>query len=75
MATAGSGDVLSGILAAVACMYLQKKENAPAPGLCAALGVYLHAKSGDQAAEETGTRGMKARDLIRMLPSVLAKIR
>ena len=75
MATAGSGDVLSGILAAVACMYLQKKENAPDPGLCAALGVYLHAKSGDQAAEETGTRGMKARDLIRMLPSVLAKIR
>ena len=38
MATAGSGDVLSGILAAVLCMYLKTEEQPPMV-LKAALGV------------------------------------
>lgn len=74
MATAGSGDVLSGVLAAVQCMYLNETDHQPDPGMRAALGVYLHACSGDLAAEKLGTRGMTARDMIRMLPEVLKKI-
>lgn len=72
MATAGSGDVLSGVLAAIQCMYLG--EECPDHGMRAALGVYLHGKSGDLAAEEIGTRGMTARDIIRMIPRVLRRI-
>lgn len=72
MATAGSGDVLSGVLGAVQCMYL--KGEPLDPGMRAALGVYLHGKSGDLAAEEIGSRGMTARDIIRMVPRVLRQI-
>lgn len=73
MATAGSGDVLSGILAAVQCMFLNVSETIADPGLKAALGVYLHAECGDLAAEKIGTRGMKASDMIHMLPETLKK--
>lgn len=72
MATAGSGDVLCGVLAAIHCMYL--KEEKPDYGLRAALGVYLHGKSGDLAAKEIGQRGMTARDIIRMMPGMLQRI-
>lgn len=71
MATAGSGDVLSGVLAAVCCMYLAEPECAPDPGVQAALGVFLHAAAGDAAAKKTGQQGMTARDIVRMLPEVL----
>lgn len=71
MATAGSGDVLSGVLASVCCHYFADKQNAPDYGVQAALGVYLHSAAGDMAAEEVGIKGMTARDIIRMLPEVL----
>lgn len=74
MATAGSGDVLTGVLAAVQCMYLNQETLKPDEGMCAALGVYLHACSGDLAAKKVGTRGMTARDIVRMLPEVLRKL-
>lgn len=84
MATAGSGDVLAGILAAVCCMYLpsfiQKTLNVsnesatiPFVSLCkqAALGVMLHGCSGDKAAERKGMYSMTARDIIDYIPYVL----
>lgn len=74
MATAGSGDVLSGVLAAVWCMFRNVPEDQTTPGMKAALGVYLHALSGDLAAQKIGTRGMTARDIVRMLPKVLHRI-
>lgn len=70
MATAGSGDALAGILAAVFCMYLAK-EDAPDNCLKAALGVTLHALCGDAAAGKLGMRSMTARDIIRALSGVL----
>ena len=70
MATAGSGDVLSGVLAGVLCMFLAA-EKKPAYGLMAALGVLIHGLAGDMAAENVGERGMTARDIIRFLPEVL----
>lgn len=56
MATAGSGDVLTGIIAALLA-------GGREPGLAAAAGVLLHALAGERAARG-GTRGMIAGDLI-----------
>ena len=61
MATGGSGDVLSGMIAS---LLIQDKD-----ALRAVLAaVYLHGLSGDLAAEKTGERPLVAGDLIRYLP-------
>ena len=70
MAAAGSGDVLSGMLAGVCCMYLSSEEN-PDTSYKAAMGVYLHGLCGNYAAGKIGTRGMKARDILKAIPLVL----
>ena len=70
LATAGSGDVLSGVLAGVLCMYLSAEKKIP-PVQLAALGVFVHGLAGDRAAEVCGKRGMTARDIIRFLPEIL----
>ncbi|MBQ0000809.1 MAG: NAD(P)H-hydrate dehydratase [Clostridiales bacterium] len=70
MATAGSGDVLSGILGALAAGFSRQGIEINTAEL-AALGVYLHGKAGDMARNELGTRGVKASDLIRYIPAVL----
>lgn len=61
MATAGSGDVLTGVIAALL-----------GQGLCAwdaaRLGVYLHGLAGDLGAEAVGTHSLVAGDLIDHLP-------
>ena len=64
MATAGSGDVLSGIIAG----FLGQGLN---PYQAALAGVYLHGRSGDRAAAEKGQRGLVAGDLISHLPHIL----
>jgi NAD(P)H-hydrate epimerase len=63
MATAGSGDVLSGILVAL----LAKKMRSDH---AAYLGVYLHASAGEIAAQEKSSFSMIASDLIEYLPQV-----
>lgn len=57
MATAGSGDVLSGMLAALLSQGMNPRE-------AAALGVYLHGKAGEIAAAKKTSYGMVASDLI-----------
>ena len=58
MATAGSGDVLTGmILSLLAQRY--------APAEAALLGVFMHGKAGDVAAENIGMESLIARDIIR----------
>lgn len=74
MASAGSGDVLSGILAGIFCRYLSVKEETDTAKK-AALGVLLHALAGDFAAEKLGEQAMTARDIIRALPDVDGKRR
>lgn len=64
MAAAGSGDVLAGVLAGMHCMYLSCPEKKDDPGRLAALGVFLHGRAGDMAAEKKGMHGMRAGDLI-----------
>lgn len=63
MATGGSGDVLTGMIAALLAGGLLREE-------AATLGVYLHGLAGDYASQELGTRSMLARDIIEALPKV-----
>lgn len=65
MATAGSGDVLTGMIAA---MLAQRVEGYHA----ACLAVYLHAKAGELAAMSKSSYSMIASDLIEELPSVFS---
>jgi ADP-dependent NAD(P)H-hydrate dehydratase / NAD(P)H-hydrate epimerase len=66
MATAGSGDVLAGMLAA----FLAVRPMTQA----APLAVLAHGKAGDAARKDRGTLGMTASDLILYLPSALKEI-
>ena len=63
MATAGSGDVLSGVLAGIQAMYLETPIEEKDAGFYAALGTLLHGAGGDQAALRKGMAGMKAGDV------------
>jgi len=58
MATAGSGDVLTGIIASLAAQGLPLEE-------AAWKGVYLHGLAGDRAKEKFGAHGMLASDIIK----------
>jgi hydroxyethylthiazole kinase-like uncharacterized protein yjeF len=64
MATAGSGDVLSGIIGAFIGQGLPLFE-------AARLGVYLHGKAGDWGANEKSQISLIASDIIDMLPKVM----
>lgn len=64
MSTGGSGDVLTGIIAG---LLGQKAEPLDA----ALLGVWLHGRAGDLAAEKEGTYGLLARHLAEYLPGAM----
>jgi ADP-dependent NAD(P)H-hydrate dehydratase / NAD(P)H-hydrate epimerase len=61
LATAGTGDVLSGVLAAVLSRGVE-------PFMAACAGVRLHARAGIHAAHEKGVDGVIARDVVEALP-------
>ena len=61
MATGGTGDVLTGVIAALIGQRMDPLE-------AAILGVYLHGLAGDFAAEELGRWSMTAEDLLDYLP-------
>jgi hydroxyethylthiazole kinase-like uncharacterized protein yjeF len=63
MATAGSGDVLAGILVGLLAQGMPADE-------AARLGTMVHSRAGDIAAGEFGRRGMIAGDMLRALPYV-----
>lgn len=64
LATAGTGDVLSGVIGA-----LLAKRMDPFAAACA--GVLIHARAGRLAAERLGPEGVIARDVIERLPAAL----
>lgn len=64
MATAGSGDVLSGIIGGMLAQGLE-------PSLAAALGVYIHNLAGKVARKKKGAYGMTAGDILAAIPDVL----
>ncbi len=61
MATAGSGDVLTGIITALLA------KGHPQADACL-LGMYLHGLAGDLAAKELGEESLVASDIIAFLP-------
>jgi ADP-dependent NAD(P)H-hydrate dehydratase / NAD(P)H-hydrate epimerase len=58
MATAGSGDVLAGMIGGI----VGQQKMDPKDAVC--LGVYLHSMAGDLAAKRLGHRSMTASDII-----------
>jgi NAD(P)H-hydrate epimerase len=67
MATAGSGDVLAGIIAGFAAQKFRISDAA----LC---GVYVHGAAGDCAAGKLGEYGLKAGDIIENIPHTIKNI-
>jgi NAD(P)H-hydrate epimerase len=67
MATAGTGDVLSGIIAGFLCQGLSAKDSS-------ILGVYLHGMAGDIAAENMSQTALIAGDLLKTFPEAVKQI-
>lgn len=68
MATAGSGDVLTGII-------LSLLAQGYSPENAAVTGVYLHGTAGDIAAEKSGLESIIASDIIKCIGKAFNKIR
>ena len=66
MATAGTGDVLTGMIVGLLAQGL-------APWDAARAGTYLHGLAGDLAAAERGMAGLIAGDVIEQIPSALTE--
>ncbi len=66
MATAGSGDMLSGMIAAFLA-------NGISPERAAVAATCLHGAAGDFVSEKMGTRGMMVTDMIEALPYIFKK--
>ncbi|MCS7164210.1 MAG: NAD(P)H-hydrate dehydratase [Thermodesulfovibrio sp.] len=67
MATAGSGDVLTGIIASLIGQGLS-------PFYASIVGVYIHGLSGDIASLKKGFHGLIAGDIIETLPEAFIKL-
>ena len=68
LASAGTGDVLSGVIAGLIAQGLSVSE-------AAADGVYLHGKAGDQVRDRLGDTGMVATDLLPELPLAIKRLK
>lgn len=67
LATAGTGDVLSGIIAGLVAQGLDNFD-------AACCGVYIHGLAGEMVREEIGNAGVIASDLLPFLPKALLNI-
>lgn len=67
MATAGMGDVLTGIIAGLMAQKVPSEK-------AAVLGVYLHGLAGDIAAEKLGMHGLIAGDVLQAVPQAISSL-
>ncbi|HEX8635755.1 MAG TPA: NAD(P)H-hydrate dehydratase [Pyrinomonadaceae bacterium] len=67
LATSGSGDTLSGVVAGLAA-------RGATPFQAAVWGVHLHARAGDELARRMGPLGFLARELLAEIPTLMAKL-
>lgn len=68
MATAGAGDVLSGVIGGLLAQRVD-------PFQAAAAGVYIHGRAGDLLADEIDEAGIIAGDLKRVIPFAMQSVR
>ncbi|MBV9469126.1 MAG: NAD(P)H-hydrate dehydratase [Abitibacteriaceae bacterium] len=68
MGTAGSGDVLAGVIGGLLAQGIEATT-------AAVWGVHLHALAGEAAAQDKGDDGMMASDFLELLPYVLRELR
>jgi len=64
MATAGSGDVLAGVIASLVGQGIE-------PYRSSVLGVAIHSIAGDLASENIGRHGLMAKDMIEAIPIIM----
>jgi len=69
MATGGTGDILTGMIAGLLAQHPQQPLEATA------LAVYLHGLTGDLAREAVGEQSLVATDLVRFLPQAFSEMR
>jgi NAD(P)H-hydrate epimerase len=69
MATGGTGDVLTGVVAGLIAQHPRQALEATA------LAVYLHGLAGDLAMQSVGENSLVATDLLRFLPQAFAQAR
>ena len=67
MATAGSGDVLTGIITALLARGYGQAE-------ACTLGMYMHGLAGDLAAKDIGKESLMASDIIKYLPKAFKRL-
>lgn len=67
MASAGMGDILSGIIAGQCAQGVSLSDAAK-------LGIWIHAMAGDHAAKSIGKIGILASDLLPIIPSILCDL-
>lgn len=68
MATAGSGDVLTGMIAGLMGQWPDRREAA------VLAAVWLHGRAGERAAAELGEMAVTATDLLRYLPGAMNEV-
>ena len=68
LASAGTGDVLAGVIAGLAAQGLDLFD-------AASLGVYLHGAAGEKIRNELGDAGMLASDLLPALPVIIKQLK
>ena len=68
MATGGTGDVLTGLIAGLIA-------RGTAPALAARAGAYVHGLAGDLAAERVGPEAMLAGDLLECVPEAIRRVK
>ncbi len=67
LATAGTGDVLAGVMGGLLAQGLSSEE-------AATLAVWLHGRAGELAAEDLGPRSVMARDVLDALPEAFQEL-
>ena len=69
MATAGSGDILTGLIAGLLAQFPDRREAA------VLAAVWLHGRAGELGAVEMGEMSLSAMDLLRYLPAAIRSAR
>ncbi len=67
LATAGTGDILSGIIVSLLAQGISSVN-------AASLGVFLHGSAGEMARDKIGEAGMIASDILKELPKIIKTI-